>query len=141
MLNQTDTSEQTSNQLNHTKDIGIQSNERKSTQQTGIDLLESKEEFYQTIVFLPGPDSTETFPSLVEVTRSAPNERVITDTGQDYIQWLVEPSDESISFLDDLLAPTELPAPSVQGELNTPTIGKSKVDDVDVSRKVIATGR
>lgn len=125
MLNQTDISEQTNIQLNHSKDIGIQSNERKSTQQTGTELL-NKEEIYQTIVFLPGPDSTDIFQSLVEVTRSAPNEPVTTDTGQEYIQWQVETLGDDISFLDDLLAPIELTAQSVQGELNTPTIEKPK---------------
>jgi hypothetical protein len=108
--------------LNQTQDFGIQSSERKLTQQTGqAELLrENKEETYQTIVFLPGPDSQDTFPSLEELTKSAPNEPVITDTGQASSQWLTD------LFLDELLAPAEAPAQSaLQGELNTPTIGKS----------------
>lgn len=110
--------------MNHTKAFAIQTSERKSTQPTGrADLLENQEENYQ-IVFLPGLDLTDAFTNLVEVTRSAPSERVITDTGQEGILWQVEPSDDSISFLDDLLAPIALPT-AHQGELNTPTIGES----------------
>lgn len=114
------TLEQAKNQLNLTQDIGIQSSERKSTQLTGTSELPSQDN-YQTIVFLPGPHSPDEFPNSVEPTSSAPNELVITDTGQ---TWLV--SDESISFLDDLLAaPIELlPQSAYLGELNTPTIGK-----------------
>ena len=111
-------------QANLTQDniCKIQSSERKSIEQTGTELL--SQENYQTIVFLSGPESQPSLPNLVELTRSAPEERVITDTGQPCL-WLVEPSDESISFLDDLLV--ELPASAHQGELNTPTIGRSKV--------------
>lgn len=123
----TDSSEQAkqANQLTLIKDIGIQLSERNLTQQTGrAELLTNKKEIYHTLVFLPGPENQLTFPSSDLVIQSAPNEPVITDTGQD-IHWLVEPSDD-ISFLDELLATAvpEVPAQSHLGELNTPTIGK-----------------
>lgn len=125
---QTEESEQTENQLNHSKAIGIQSSERKLTQQTGRALLENKEETYQTIVFLPGLDLTDTLPNSAESIRLARGEPAITDTGQ-IDQWPVEQLDDSISFLDDLLAPIDLQAQSAHlGELNTPTIGESLVD-------------
>lgn len=119
---------QTANQLNQTVDTGIQSRELKLIQQTGTtDLLESKEETYQTIVFLPGLDFHSAFPNSTELTKSATGERVTTDTGHSH--WLTDTSDETIAFLDDLLAPIALPAQSsCQGELNTPTIGKSSAE-------------
>lgn len=110
---------------NQSKDIGIQINERKLTQQTGrAELLENKKEIYHTLVFLPGPHIQLTFPNLLEeVTQSAQNEPAITDTGQSSY-WLAGTSDDSISFLDELLAP-DVPAQSAHlGELNTPMIGK-----------------
>lgn len=114
--------------MNHSKAIGIQTSERKLTQQTGRALLENKEETYQTIVFLPGLDLTDTHTNSAESIRSARGEPAITDTGQTD-QWPVEQLDDSISFLDDLLAPIDLPAQSAHlGELNTPTIGESLVD-------------
>ncbi|CRK93084.1 CLUMA_CG006530, isoform A [Clunio marinus] len=119
----TDTSEQARNQLNLLKDIGIQSRERKLTQQTGqTELLENKTIIYQTLVFLPGPDLTESSRTSSELTKSIQNEPVITDTGQ---FWQVENLDDSITFLcEELLTPIALPAQSAhQGEeLNTPTI-------------------
>lgn len=113
--------------MNLTKDIGLQLSERKSTQQTGqrADLLE-KETIYQIAVFLPGTVSTPAFPNYVESTRPATNEPVITDTGQETNDWHL--LDDSISFLDDLLAPIVQPVQSAhQGELNTPTIGEFRV--------------
>lgn len=111
----TESSEQANqaNQENLIKETGIQLNERKSTQQTGIAELLANEKKSHTLVFLPGLDFQLTFPSSAEVTQSAQNEPVITDTRQEYIHWL-----------DELLAPVS-PAQSAQlGELNTPTIGK-----------------
>lgn len=123
--------------MNHTEHIGIQSSERKSSLPTGLrhtEPLENKEEIYQTIVFLPGLDSVDTLAHLVELTHSAPNEPVITDTGQENL-WR---ADDDISFLDDLLAPIALPVQSAHlGELNTPTIGESAV----VVFKVIETSK
>lgn len=113
----------TTNQLNHTQDIVILSSEKNLIQQTGIAelLLENKEEIYQELVFLPGPLPQDTSQNTVEFTSSTFTEQITTDTGQ-FIHWLVEP----ITFGDEFLEPTLPSTQSAhQGELNTPTIGKS----------------
>jgi hypothetical protein len=123
LSNQTEASEQAIKQKNLTAELtGIQSSERKSTQQTGIaELLQNKEETYQTIVFLPGPHSTDALTVADQSLKSAPNEPVTTDTGQTNQSWAAL----SWTFLDELLAPTAVAVSACQGEeLNTPTTGK-----------------
>lgn len=118
----TDSSEQTKNQL-------IQTNTQELSQQIGRQTpWNIAEETDQTIVFLPGLDSSAAFLNLPDLTELLPSEPVITDTGQESTQLQVEHLDDSTFLLyEELLTPITITHQFVHpGEdLNTPTVGKS----------------